>query len=265
MKTIKYMLFFLSLHAFAQNSPEKLSYHNIQTDTQGRIIPWYNPDPGISYDHIVQILWNFWDTTRTDPNGLPYYMNHQVWTKDHNDHRGIGGDEIAMAISSWRLLYAYTGNERIIDNIRFMADYYLPHSLTPANSIWKNLPYPYNTPIYSGIYDGDMLLGKGFVQPDKAGSFAAELINVYKLAEKKVYLDAAVDIANTLSERIVSGDMDHSPLPYWVNAIAGKIGAMNDCTANGITLSLYFKLGGHNELDFLILPTNYLAQTSITA
>ena len=234
-KSIFGLIILLSVQAFAQNSLEKLSYHLIQTDKQGRILPWYNTDPCQSYDHIVQIVWNFWDTICFDPNGLPYYMNHQVWTKDHNDACGIGGDQFAMAISSWRLLYTNTANERIMDNIRFMTDYYLSHSLSPSDCIWKNLPYPYNTLVYSGNYDGDMLLGKGFVQPDKAGSFGSELINVYKLTGRKIYIDAAVDIANTLSERIVSGDMDHSPLPYWVNAIAGKIGAMNDCTANGIT------------------------------
>lgn len=223
-------LFFLVISglSFAQNKGEMLSYHPIKTNAQGKIIPWYNPDLGISYDHIVQIVWNFWDTMRTDLNGLPYHMNHQVWKSDHNDHRGIGGDQIAMAISSWRLLYAYTGNERIIDNIRFMADYYLSHSLTPSNYVWKNLPYPYNTLIYSGIYDGDMILGKGFLQPDKAGSFGFELLNVYKLTGKKVYLDAAVDIANTLSERIIPGDNDHSPFPFRVNALTGEVGVLKE-------------------------------------
>ncbi len=226
MKTIQYLLLFLSLQSFAQTVPEKLSYHLIQTDKKGGILPWYDRDLGKSYNHTVQIVWNFWDTMRTDFNGLPYYMNHQVWTKGHNDPRGVGGDQVAMALSSWRLLYAYSGNERVLDNMKFMVDYYLSHSLSPSNCIWKNLPYPYNTLVYSGNYDGDMLLGKGFVQPDKAGSFGVELVNVYKLTGKKVYLDAAIDIANTLSERIVPGDNEHSPFPYRVNAITGKIGEM---------------------------------------
>lgn len=238
MKRMLYLFFLLiSGLSFAQSKSEKLSYHLIQTDAQGKIVPWYNPDPGISYDHIVNIVWNFWDNMRTDLNGLPYHMNHQVWTKGHNDHRGIGGDQIAMAISSWRLLYAYTGNERIIDNIRFMADYYLSHSLTPANSVWKNLPYPYNTLLYSGIYDGDMIMGKGFIQPDKAGSFGFELLNVYKLTGKKVYLDAAIDIAITLSEQIVPGDNEKSPLPFRVNALTGETGVLKENGKEIITYS----------------------------
>jgi hypothetical protein len=41
---------------------------------------------------------------RHDMNGLPYYMNHQVW-RPNNDPRGLGGDQLQMALSSWQLLY----------------------------------------------------------------------------------------------------------------------------------------------------------------
>ena len=225
-KRIFFLLLLLSGNLYAQKSSEKLSYHLIKTDPQGKLLPWYDTDPGKSYDHIVNIVWKFWDNMRTDLNGLPYHMNHQVWKKDHNDSRGIGGDQIPMALSSWRLLYAYSGDERLLNNMQFMADYYLSHSLSGADCKWKNIPYPYNTLIYSGIYDGDMVMGKGYTQPDKAGSFGYELINLYKITEKRVYLDAAIAIANSLSEKVEPGDNDHSPLPYRVNALTGEVGVM---------------------------------------
>ena len=234
-KSILLLLSLLSLNLFAQNSSEKLSYHQIKTDPHGVILSWYNADPGISYDHVVNMVWKFWDTMRTDLNGLPYYMNHQVWKKVHNDSRGIGGDQFSMAISSWRLLYAYTGDEKILDNLLFITDYYLSHSLSGAGCNWKNLPYPYNTLIYSGNYDGDMIIGKGYTQPDKAGSFGSELINIYKITGRPVYLEAAVDIANTLSAKMTAGDKDHSPLPFRVNAQTGKTGVLNEGTASEIT------------------------------
>ncbi|MBA7588400.1 hypothetical protein ES708_30456 [subsurface metagenome] len=62
-------------------------------------------------------------------------MNHQVWKKDVNDYRGIGGDQIQMALSSWALLYSYTGNKRILENMKFMADYYLTHSLSGPDMV----------------------------------------------------------------------------------------------------------------------------------
>jgi hypothetical protein len=152
---------------------------------------------------------------------LPYYMNHQVWNPDFNDPRGIGGDQFAMAISSWRLYYPYTGNERVKANMYFIADYYLTHGLSSASANWANLPFPYNTYIYSGLYDGDMKSGKDILQPDKAGSFGLELVHLYKIGENKQYLEAAIKIANTLSSHIKQGNINYSPLPFKVNPFTG--------------------------------------------
>ena len=107
-----------------------------------------------------------------------------------------------------------------------MADYYLSHSLSKSGDKWPDIPYPYNTLIYSGIYDGDMVIGKNFTQPDKAGSFGYELVNLYKITGLTVYLDASVKIANTLAAHTEKGDYDHSPLPFKVNAITGETGTL---------------------------------------
>ncbi|MEJ7587170.1 MAG: hypothetical protein WKI04_06380 [Ferruginibacter sp.] len=213
---------------------EKLQYHIIKKDAGGKIIPWYNPDPGISYDRMMHLVWNFWDTMRIDLNGIPYYMNHQVWRPGVNDPRGLGGDQFAMALSSWRLYYQYTGNEKVKQNMKFIAEYYLTHSLSDAGAKWPNIPYPYNTFVYSGIYDGDMVIGKHYTQPDKAGSFGIELINMYKLLRNErfpnqsynAYLDAAVKIANTLASHIQPGDSLNSPMPFKVNAVTGEVGML---------------------------------------
>ena len=209
---------------------EKLIYHNIQNDKGGNIIPWYSEEKGKAYSHAIQSVWHFWDTMRTDLNGLPYYMNHQVWKPGVNDPRGIGGDQFAMAMSSWRLLYAYTGDERLKDNMKLLADQTIANGLSSFNSKWPNLPFPYNTLLYSGKYDGDMVLGKGFLQPDKAGSFGLELVMLSKLIGTKgyqnvvgnQYLSVAEAIANTLAQKTIDGDEKHSPLPFKVNAVTGK-------------------------------------------
>ncbi len=77
------------------------------------------------------LVWNFWNNMETDSNGLKYYMNHQVWKPEH-DMRGLGGDQINMALSSWTLLYAYTGYPAIIDNMKYLADTYLERSLSAS-------------------------------------------------------------------------------------------------------------------------------------
>lgn len=221
---------------------EKLLYHPIHLNAQDQsILPWYSTDLGKSYDYVIGRVWNFWDTMRKDKNGLPYYMNHQVWRDDFNDRRGIGGDQFAMALSSWNLLYAYSGNEMVKEEMKFIADYYLTHSLSPAEAAWPNIPYPYNTLIYSGIYDGDMVIGKDFTQPDKAGSFGFELVKLYKMTTTslypnitdKRYLDAAVNIANTLAQHLKEGDENNSPLPFKVNAITGEMGQLKSNSGSG--------------------------------
>ena len=222
-KIISSFLIVISLSSliFAQEKKEMLIYHPIQTDRHGNIVPWYDENPGKAYNHVINAVWNFWDTMRHDMNGLSYYMNHQVWNEEFNDPRGIGGDQFAMALSSWRLYYAYTGNERVKANMFFIADYYLTHSLSPADAKWPNLPFPYNSYIYSGFYDGDMSAGKDVLQPDKAGSFALELVHLYKISEKNLYLDAAIKIANTLAANIKPGNINYSPFPFRVNAYTG--------------------------------------------
>ena len=222
-------------------SQERLIYHVIKTDASKNILPWYNPAPGISYDHVLGLVWNFWDTMRRDINGIPYYMNHQIWQAGVNESKGIGGDQFAMALSSWRLYYQYTGNEQVKENMKFIADYYLTHSLSPANANWPDIPFPYNTLIYSGIYDGDMVIGKDYTQPDKAGSFGFELVQLYKLMAgedypstvHKRYLDAAVKIANTLAMHVKEGDENNSPMPFKVNAFTGETGILKDNDRSG--------------------------------
>lgn len=225
-KTIALILALCFVNSFAQNSIDKLSYHNIKTDSEGKILPWYSNELGESYDHVINLVWHFWDTMKIDMNGLPYHMNHQVWRRGFNDPRGIGGDQISMALSSWKLYYAYSGNVQVIENMKFMADYYLSHGFSSPNSKWPNIPYPYNTLVYSGIYDGDMIIGKNYTQPDKAGSFGYELIGLYKMTGNIRYLEAAVEIANTLSSHVVAGNIDESPLPFKVNAETCEVGVL---------------------------------------
>lgn len=227
----KYLLLILvmliSICNYAQQN-EMLIYHRIKTDNKGNIVSWYDQNSGTSYNHIINLVWNFWDTMRRDMNGLPYYMNHQVWNPAFNDPRGIGGDQFAMALSSWRLYYAYSGNEKVKANMSFIADYYLTHGLSPANCKWASIPFPYNCFIYSGIYDGDMRAGKDVAQPDKAGSFALELVHLYKMSsgfnigQNNLYLDAAINIANTLAAHMQEGNINYSPLPFKVNVFTGE-------------------------------------------
>jgi len=198
--------------------PTRLVYHVVQVDESRRILPWFDPDPATSYDHVVRSVWAFWRDMRACPNGVPYYLQHQVWQPDLDDQRGLGGDQLAMALSSWALLHGYLGDEALVTNMRLIADYYLAHGLSPATAPWPNLPYPYNTSPHSGVYDGDMRAGQGFVQPDKAASFGHELVTLYEISGERRYLEAAVRIADTLARKVTPGDASSGPWPYRVHA-----------------------------------------------
>jgi hypothetical protein len=211
---------------------DTIQYHPVRLDQNGHILPWYSSTPGESFDTVISLVWDFWKNMEIDSNGLKYYMNHQVWKPEH-DMRGLGGDQINMALSSWSLLYRYTGDPSVIENMKYLADEYLSRSLSDPACIWPNLPYPYNTEIHSGKYDGDMRNGKGYLQPDKAGNFGYELVTLYKMTGGQKYLDAAANIAKVLAEKTMPGDNDKSPLPFRVNAQTGKPGSFFSNTFSG--------------------------------
>ena len=189
-----------------------------------RSFPWYSPDPGEAYNHMILKIWEFWKNMKSCPNGVKYYLQHQVWNDPEEDPRGLGGDQLAMALSSWNLLYAYTGDQSVVENMQFIADYYIAHGLSKPTALWPNLFYPYNMELHSGVYDGDMRAGKGVLQPDKAASFAAELVALYKITgNAQAISSTAVAVADTLAKKITPGDQDHPPWPYRVNAETGEV------------------------------------------
>ena len=204
---------------------DTIQYHTVRINkSDGSILPWYSSDLGTSYDTTLLLVWNFWKNMPADSTGEKHYLHHQVYKP--GDRRGLGGDQLMMALSSWDLLYNYTGDQSVLDNMKYIADYYLKNSLSSPTCKWPNLPYPYNIKLLSGKYDGDMRAGKGFLQPDKAGSFGFELIKLYKKTGDEKYLDAAEKIANTLAAHVQTGDNDHSPWPFKVNAETGDPGTL---------------------------------------
>jgi hypothetical protein len=217
------VLGYATLPAAPSPGPSTLGYHAVRLDAQGRLLPWSSDEPGAAYDHVVRLVWQFWHGMRRCPNGLPYYLQHQVWTPDADDWRGLGGDQISMALSSWALLYGYLGDPAIVSDMRLMADTWLAHGLSSEAAAWPRMPFPYNTNVHSGVYDGDMRAGPGVLQPDKAASFGAELVTLYRITGNRTYLDAARHIADVLAAHVSPGTADVSPWPYRVVAESGAI------------------------------------------
>ena len=225
------------LSTYAQ-SPEigkekHLFFHDILTDAHHNIIPWNHPDPAVAYDQILQLCWSYWKNVpgywmRKIPDfkqrfGIEFPPLYLLFRTHDPADMGIGGDQFAMMLSSFNLWYDYTGDQAVLDNMIFQADWYLAHGLSSSDCLWPNIPYPCNTEKIP-VYDGDLVIGKGYTQPDKAGSFGYELVMLYKKTGNQKYLDAAVKIANTLAAKTGEGDHDHSPMPFKVHATTGETG-----------------------------------------
>ena len=242
------------------NGQQVLVFHTIQTDNNGNMIPWYNPDPGISYDHDLQLIWNFWSNIPTS-QGTRFYMMDHAYSPTLQGSM-VGGDQFGMALSSWSLLYAYTGDTATIENMAYIANTYLSNSLSHPNDAWPNLPYPcnYSNPTLP-VYDGDYVQGPGVTQPDKAGSFGNELVTLFKITGDSSYLTYAINIANTLANKVTPGDSLNSPFPFKVNAITGALpsnfAGVNFTTDFAPTLTLFESLSAMGQGNTLAYDTAY--------
>jgi len=242
------------------SKPEKWngwSYHEVETDDNG-ILPWYDPEHlGRSYDYVLRQVWNYWNNLPMMPNGYKYHVQFRIANAPGNEkgaqEGGLGGDQIGMAMSSWRLYYAYSGDPRLIADMKYMADTYLDLGLSPADYSWPNITYPCN--ISAGIepgeaktegtlpliYNGDTRDGVGITQPDKAGSFAYELVMLYEMTGETKYLEAAKKMAVTLASKVQPGDNENAPLPFKVDTRTGEVVA--PYTSNWVsTIKLFEEL-----------------------
>ena len=203
--------------------PNHIGYHEVKTDASGKIVPWYGSGPSEAYDYMVRLVFHFWMNMRKCPErgsvllaapGLEARAGRpsRAW-------RRSDPDGAVFVESTPRLSWRSGGCRQHEAHGRLLAG----HGITGPDLQWPNLPYPYNLDVHSGIYDGDMRGGKGVLQPDKAGSFAAELITLFKITGDRKYLDAAVKIADTLAAKVKPGDADHSPWPFRVNATTGRV------------------------------------------
>lgn len=223
MKRLFTLLLGTTLFAFTSSAQPMIVYHEPVTDANGNLIPWYDADHGTSYDHCLDLVWNFWKNIPTCCGGHKYYMIDHSYNEPVSGNM-VGGDQFAMALSSWALYYGYTGDTALIQDMVYIADTYLANSLSPSTAEWPDLPYGANYgDQMAAVYDGDFLIGQNFTQPDKAGSFGAELLNLYKITGNENYLQACIKIANTLADKVQPGSESDSPYPFRVHALTGDL------------------------------------------
>jgi len=152
---------------------------------------------------------------------FPINLLHQVWKESEDDQRGLGGDQISMALDSWNLLYGYLGDQELHRNMRAMADFWLAHGLTDEKLLYGGLPYPYNT--NTNQASTMATCGQERIPATRqGGQLWRSAGHALQITGDKRYLKAAVHIADTLARTVTAGDSDHSPWPFRVDASSGK-------------------------------------------
>jgi hypothetical protein len=213
----------------AASAVEKLSDHEVVLDAQGRLQSW------TTYDHVIRgsvEYINNCPTEKTVHGDDPWYLitsklkpNGEFFANQNNQ-----AGNLYFAAETLARYYAYTGDRELFKAVQLLADRVLEYH-TPGDWAWAHVPRTQDdTP--DGVYDDD------HSEPDKMAMAGDGYVRFYKLTGDKKYLDAALGIAKTLTEKVRPGDADLSPLPFRVNLKNGRV--IDKYSAHMITHVMFF-------------------------
>ncbi|MGI9075691.1 MAG: hypothetical protein ACR2JB_31170 [Bryobacteraceae bacterium] len=211
-----------------------LPWHEAVLDPNQRLLAWYQPQRNAGYDKVIRLAWNFMEHKIPEDTrhgtGLKVYLVDTLFDDNtlqgydwwqHNPPSTFG--QFVDSVVSW---YAYSGDSEAIAVVGQMLDYQLTHGTTPADWEWSHVPLATSC---SGDREyGHCLEGmpRGFfggVEPDKVGELGNGYALFYPLTGKSQYLDAAINCAQALAKHVRTGDADHTPWPFRLNARSGEV------------------------------------------
>ncbi|MEN3312095.1 MAG: hypothetical protein V7645_1424 [Actinomycetota bacterium] len=208
-----------------------LPWHHAVRDAQGRLLPWYRPQLGLGYDHVLRIGWKFIEqrVPRDPHTGAKVYLHYAVF-----DGRTLHGtywqhnpaflySTFVDSLVSW---YPYSGDRRAVRAVREMLDYQLARGTSPAGWAWPRVPFA--TSCAGELRYGRCLAGLpqhfyGGIETDKVGLLGLGYALFYELTGDRRYLTAAVAAGNALARHVRAGDATHTPWPFRVNARTGAV------------------------------------------
>jgi len=208
-----------------------LPWHAAVVDGQGRLLPWYRPEAGLGYDHVLRLGWRFIESRmpRDRATGRPVYLLYPVF-----DGRTLQGRYwqhnpaflYASFVDSLLGWYPYSGDRRAIAVVKAMLDYQLAHGTTPARFAWSRVPFA--TACGGETTYGRCLAGVphrffGGVEPDKVGLLGLGYLRFFELTGNARYRAAAIAAADALAQHVRRGDDGHTPWPFRVDARTGKV------------------------------------------
>jgi pimeloyl-ACP methyl ester carboxylesterase len=222
-----------SLQTTTQSRPlhKLLPWHRAVRDGKGDLLPWYRPQAGLGYDHVLRLGWRFIErhVPRDPRTGAKVYLNYAVF--DGQTLRGAYWQHnpaflnatFVDSLVSW---YPYSGDRRAVRTVREMLDYQLAHGTSPAGWAWPRVPFA--TGCAGERRYGRCLAGLprtfyGGIETDKVGMLGLGYVLFYELTGERRYLRAAVATGNALARHVQAGDATHTPWPFRVNARTGAV------------------------------------------
>ena len=131
--------------------------------------------------------------------------------------------------------YPYSGDQESIQAVREMLDHQLAHGTTPLDWDWPGVPFATNCddePDYGRCIQNMPREFYGGIETDKVGELGAGYALFYKLTGERKYLDAAVRCGEALAKHVRSGDAEHTPWAFRVDARTGVTLALEEYGGN---------------------------------
>jgi len=211
-----------------------INAHEVVLDKQERLKAWTD------YGHVVDLAMNFIKNCPIDPaNGLPWYLQYSCfWTDPIRpvDWPDNPAGKFAWATTTLLKYYPYSGDAVFMKIVADMLDR-LWENRTPDGFAWNGIPYASAHP-GTGVYYGARADGEYATEPDKVAQVGRAYLDFYKMTDNRQYLQMGEHCADVLLAKLRPGDVDHSPLPFRVNARDGLV--IEEYTAHMISVVRLF-------------------------
>ncbi len=221
----------------------ELPWHPAVSDAGGGLLAWFKPQPGLGYDQVLRLGWNFLEHGIPDEAGtdLKTYLVNSVF-KGTTGQGAYWQSNPSMVFGSFvdsaLAWYPYSADGTAISTVRGMLDYLLTHGLTPTSWSWSGVPFPTgcgNQPDYGRCLSDMPKSYYGGIEPDKVGEVGIGYALMFEATGDRAYLRVAISCANALAAHVQPGDSTHTPWPFRVDGRTGV--TLDGETFGGIVVS----------------------------
>jgi hypothetical protein len=203
--------------------------HEVVLDKNGRLQPW------TSYRSIItksmEFIFNC-PTRHTELGNDPWYLITSKLNKDGSfqENQNNQGSNAYWAVETADRYYAYTKDKRSFEPARLLLER-IHKFTTPAKWAWSHVPRTQdNSP--DGMYTDETS------EVDKMCMVGAAYLKYDELTGDRTYEKAALEIAETVSRHVKTGNATHSPLPFRVFLRTGAV--LDPYTANMVMPVIFF-------------------------